>query len=177
MLIGKKQVNSKALYSHLVKSDWCTPPEFLSHVRNFDNIGLDPCANAASVVNAKHSFDEISNGLSQNWGGHGLVFVNPPYDAMKEWSEKICKEAILGTEIILLVNARTETKWFHALAKTRPAICLIAGRLRFINPHSDHLTTSLQPKAPIPSLVMYFGSRNERFYYFFNKIGYVARSF
>lgn len=51
-----------------------TPPEFLALVRQLSptgRIGLDPCSNATSMVDAVTSYTKETNGLAHSWRGMG----------------------------------------------------------------------------------------------------------
>jgi hypothetical protein len=145
------------------RQDWNTPPEVLDIIRKFARIGLDPCSNARSKVKASASW--LSGGLEVEWGGFGLVYVNPPYGrALGAWSEKIAQEALADTEMIVLVPSRTDTKWFHRLWKRCNALCLWKGRITFEGAPSP---------APFPSAVFYFGPNAERFRAVFEDCGII----
>ena len=122
---------------------WNTPPEVLDPVRRVAPIGLDPCSNPFSLVKARTSWslEGGHNGLLPSWGGHGLVFVNPPYgDDLPVWVEKINKEASVsaalgnfGSEIVLLAPARTDAKWFQEGVLHRVRVVLFwKGRISFL---------------------------------------------
>lgn len=132
--------------------DWNTPKEILSLIRRVAPIGLDPCSNAGSIVEAQTSFDLArgEDGLKQSWQGCGLVFCNPPYGltGLRRWASKIVKEAELGVEIIALLPARPGSAWWSKLCSAQPTICLLRGRLTFLGAPSP---------APFPSVLFYFG--------------------
>ncbi|MBU2741548.1 phage N-6-adenine-methyltransferase [Acidithiobacillus albertensis] len=100
------------------KDDWTTPPHLLRAIlavleRNaFD---LDPCSPShQGPVPASRYFTQQDDGLTQAWAG--LVFVNPPYSRMRDWSNKLVKEAARGVQIIALIPSRTGARWWnHAL--------------------------------------------------------------
>jgi hypothetical protein len=155
-------VNAALLSSK--RMSWNTPQSFLELVRKVAPIGLDPCSNATSLVGAPSQFWE--GGLEEDWSGFGLVYVNPPYGrALGEWSEKIAKEAVADTEMIVLVPARTDTKWFHRLWKRCNALCLWKGRITFEGAPSP---------APFPSAVFYFGANAARFRNVFGDCGIIV---
>jgi site-specific DNA-methyltransferase (adenine-specific) len=149
---------------------WCTPEKVLAPVRSLagGQIALDPCANGYSTVGAVEEWSPPEHdGLSEDWtkaAQGGLVFVNPPYGRKTslEWTRKIIKEAAKGCNIVALLPARTDTKWFHALYALRngsPIACFIKGRLRFI----EGLTGKAAVGAPFPSVLLYLGSEEDLF--------------
>ena len=66
-------------------------------------------------------------------GGGETVFCNPPYGrAISSWVQKAYSEwAINGAEVVMLLPARTDTKWFHDYIYNRAEIRFIKGRLKF----------------------------------------------
>ena len=54
------------------------------------------------------------NALGEDWGGEGsVVFVNPPYSDCKTFVAKAAEEAKKGATVVLLVPARTDTRWWN----------------------------------------------------------------
>jgi site-specific DNA-methyltransferase (adenine-specific) len=146
------------------RMDWNTPEEVLELVRKVAPIGLDPCSNPASTVNARENW--YSNGLTNGWDGVGLVYVNPPYGReLKQWAEKIAAEADRGVEIIALVPARTDTKWFRQMFFACTCVCLWKGRITFAG--------ATYP-APFPSAVFYYGTNFEGFCGAFHDAGIIT---
>ena len=135
------------------RMDWNTPESFLALVRKVAPIGLDPCSNVTSKVKASAAW--LSGGLEVDWSGFGLVYVNPPYGReLKQWAEKIAAEADRGVEIIALVPARTDTKWFRQMWNRKSAVCLWQGRITFEGAPNP---------APFPSAVFYYGPHDLKF--------------
>jgi len=157
------------------KDDWNTPNCVLFGVREvLGIIGLDPCHNEKSIVDAHCTIDKHQDGLKTAWwdvissnGSAKTAFVNPPYGgkATLEWAAKIVKEADLGLEIIALVPARTDTRAFqnYYLAKG-DALCFWKGRLTFIGAPAP---------APFPSAIVYFGHAIGAFRNAFEHFGHV----
>lgn len=77
------------------------------------------------------------------------LFVNPPYSKLKFLPEWIKKQIDSECEVVLLIPARTDTKYFHELLKMDPDIEFIQGRLHFNDSKSG---------APFPSLILTFRS-------------------
>jgi hypothetical protein len=136
------------------RDSWCTPPEVLRRVRLLGEIGLDPCSNPQSEVGAhiEWSRENGEDGLSQPWTDYGLVFVNPPYGGKTSltWTKKIADEARAGVEIVALLPARTDTRWFHLYGRKADALVFWEGRLTFLGAPTS---------APFPSLLLYYGPR------------------
>jgi phage N-6-adenine-methyltransferase len=146
---------------------WCTPPEVLELVRRLGPIGLDPCSNGRSVVRAPVEWRGKPgvDGLAQSWVGHGLVYCNPPYGrAIKVWMQKCATEGALGAEIIALIPARTDTKWWHeSVVEGADSVCFWRGRIAFLGATQG---------APFPSALIYYGPRPADFGAIFASVGW-----
>lgn len=139
-----------------VDMDWQTPPEVLDLVRQVAPIGLDPCTTKNNPVGAfEWIWPEVANGLDLPWWpAHGLAFVNPPYGRqLAPWAAKIAAEGQRGMELICLVPARTDTRWWRNI-ETAARVCFWRGRIRFVGAPAS---------APFPSALGYWGPRPERF--------------
>jgi len=149
--------------------DWGTPACVLDKVLQFDRIALDPCAGPAGRVNADLLYGRAEDGLSLSWlRGNGIVYMNPPYGrGIGEWVDKSIQEYRIGAEIVALVPARVETRWFYKYWENATAICFWKGRLKFVGA-SDN-------SAPFPSAVVYLGDRAKRFEVAFRGAGVVIR--
>lgn len=136
------------------RQTWNTPRAFLDAIAPLGRIGLDPCSNATSIVRARVKWTVDDDGLTRDWRGHGLVYVNPPYgNDLPVWVEKCELEAKRGVEIVMLVPARTDTRWFDRTARGA-LIGLWRGRLTYLG---------AQWPAPFPTAVPYWGRRRSLF--------------
>lgn len=152
---------------------WMTPELFLRLIYKFSKIGLDPCSHQNSYVKSVKTFIFPDNdGLEESWGGYGLVYCNPPYGRkLAKWIIKCVVEAARGSEIILLIPARTDTRgWQRWIFPTAKRICFVAGRLEFVDGRDPSATKN---KATFPSAVIYFGPNPEKFEEIFQEIGKV----
>lgn len=134
----------KVLFSH--KSDeWETPQDLFDCLNDEFCFTLDVCAN-----NDNHKcgfyFTKETDGLLQSWAPHKSVWCNPPYSDIKSWCKK-CSE-YKGTAV-MLVPARTDTRWFHDYCYHNPncEIRFIKGRLKF---------NGSKNSAPFPSMILIF---------------------
>lgn len=156
--------------------DWLTPPIIYDAFDEMGGVGLDPCSNPASRVDARFRFIHEAHerivqsswarytgqvlrgkdGLLDSWDGYGLVYVNPPYSDPAPWVEKAAHE---GAEVVLLLPAATGTRWWHKYVKMADVILFWEGRIKFLDPLDG------KPKHPArgDSALVYWGFRTELF--------------
>lgn len=129
------------------KSDeWNTPDWLFEQLDSEFHFTLDPCSD---IDNHKCSrfFTAEDDGLKQEWGGE-RVFCNPPYSRISDWVKKCYTESLKpNTVVVMLIPARTDTKYFHQYILHRAEIRFIAGRLKF----SGH-----KYNAPFPSMLVIY---------------------
>ena len=126
---------------------WATPLDFFNELDAEFHFDLDPCADELNHK-CKRYFTKEQNGLLQNWGGC-RVFCNPPYGKeIAKWVEKSYREATKeNTLVVMLIPARTDTKYFHDFIYHRAEIRFVSGRLKF---------GSSTQSAPFPSMLVIF---------------------
>lgn len=137
---------NKVLFSS--KTDqWATPKEFFDKLNAEFNFDLDPCADETNHKTPRY-FTKEKNGLLQDWAG-SRVFCNPPYGRdIGKWVEKCFREGHKDdTIVVLLIPARTDTKYFHDFILNRSEVRFVPGRLKF---------GDAQQSAPFPSMVVIF---------------------
>lgn len=131
--------------------EWATPKEFFDKLNKIYNFTLDPCATKENHK-CKNYFTKEQDGLKQEWGGN-RVFCNPPYGReISKWVEKAYNENKKGTFIVMLVPARTDTKWFHNYIYKKHEIRFIKGRLKF---------NDGKQSAPFPSMLVIMNNEGE----------------
>jgi len=131
--------------------NWATPQDFFNKLeRELGPFTLDACA---TTHNAKCSnfFSPQEDGLSKDWFGYN-VFVNPPYGKdIGKWIKKGYEESLKKrTRVVMLIPARTDTKYWHNYVMKAHSIHFVKGRLKF---------GDSQNSAPFPSAVVVFGSQ------------------
>lgn len=125
---------------------WRTPPVVLDRVQRISRIGLDPCASDDPARwFAEQNYNALDNGLGLPWDDFGLVYVNPPYSHMLEWSAAIQQAAHHGSSVIALVPARTDTKWWRKATQEADCVAFWNGRITFAEAPGP---------APFPSAVI-----------------------
>jgi len=141
-------MNTEAMFSK--KSDeYGTPIDFFNQLDAEFNFTLDPCATDDNHLCKKYFTKEI-DGLSQSWENN-TVFCNPPYSNVSGWAKKCADESYLNNiTVVMLVPARTDTRWFHQYVYNRAEIRFVKGRLKFNGGDNS---------APFPSMVVIFRKR------------------
>jgi phage N-6-adenine-methyltransferase len=150
-----------------------TPLVVLEPIYHFigGSFDLDPCSNPTSIVRAKQTYDETSNGLVQNWVDADTVFVNPPYSKpnLALWSRKCAEESRMDrTGLFLLIPVSTATNWWHEyIVPVADAVLFYKGRISFTfngkpGPGNRH-----------DSCLVYFGSMAVEFQKHFSSQGWV----
>lgn len=88
-------------------------------------------------------------------GGGERVFCNPPYGKeIGKWVQKSLEESRKpNTLVVMLIPARTDTRYFHDFIYGKAEIRFIRGRLKFGN---------LKTAAPFPSMVVIFKNKEEK---------------
>lgn len=134
--------------------EWATPQEFFDKLNwRFGPFDLDPCANPHNTKCANF-YTEAEDGLSKDWSGH-TVYVNPPYGrGIDKWIEKGYNTAKDGdSKVVMLIPARTDTKYWHNYVMKANEVYFVKGRLKF----GDSANS-----APFPSAVVVFSSGSQQ---------------
>lgn len=127
--------------------EWATPQALFDELNQEFNFTLDPCATSENAKCAKF-YTKEDDGLSKNWDGE-RVFCNPPYGTqMPKWVKK-CAEAEGGV-VVMLIPARTDTKYFHDYIYGKAEIRFIKGRVKF---EGEQVGSGA---APFPSMIVIF---------------------
>ncbi len=139
---------SEALYSS-ANPVWATPPKLFAALDREFRFELDA---AASAENTKcpRFYSRYDDGLSQPWAP-SRTWCNPPYGrAVGAWVAKAHVESDLGALVVMLLPARTDTRWFHEHVIRRAEVRFLPGRVRFVGAKAG---------APFPSIVVVFRPR------------------
>jgi ParB family chromosome partitioning protein len=157
-------------------NEWYTPPDLVEAARSFMGaFDCDPASSAIAnrTIQADRFYTVEDDGLRQpTWGGR--VWMNPPYaqPLITSFSADLARRYRAGEvhEACVLVNNATETGWFHALMSEAAAVCLIRGRVRFMDPAGQPSGAPLQAQ-----VVMYLGPSGNSFTAAYSAHGKVAR--
>lgn len=140
-------MNTSVMFSSKT-DEWATPQDFFDNLNREFRFTLDPCADDRNHKCAQY-YTRAQNGLLQDWGGE-RVYCNPPYGkAIADWVRKAFEESQKpNTLVVMLIPARTDTKYFHDYIYGKAEIRFIRGRLKFGGQKNS---------APFPSMVVVYG--------------------
>lgn len=125
--------------------EWATPLDLFAKLDKEFRFTLDPCSTSENAKCEKF-FTIRENGLSQSWEGE-RVFVNPPYgNQLSKWVKKAHQER-LKAYVVMLLPARTDTRWWHNYIYGQAEIRFLKGRLKF---------GASKNSAPFPSVLVIF---------------------
>ena len=112
---------------------WATPKWLYAELDKEFHFDFDPCPLGGG-------FD----GLQVPWGQRN--YINPPYGrTIGLWIQKAYE---CGDLCVMLLPARTDTKWFHDYCMKADEIRWLKGRLKFGDAKNS---------APFPSMIVVFG--------------------
>ena len=162
-------MNTDLMFSS--KTDqWATPQAFFDQLDAEFHFTLDPCADSQNAKCDRY-FTEEQDGLSQDWGTE-TVFCNPPYGRTEtgRWVAKCAEAASKGATVVMLIPARTDTKWFHQHIYKKADVRFIKGRLKF---------GDSKDAAPFPSMVVVFHSptATDRLEGFLNELSTLSQKY
>jgi site-specific DNA-methyltransferase (adenine-specific) len=139
-------MNTELLFSS--KTDlWETPQDLFDKLNNEFQFTLDVCATPENAKCDKF-YTEEQDGLKHPW--KGTVWCNPPYGrGIGQWVRRALFASVSGSTVVMLLPARTDTKWFHdyIYKRNNVEIRFIRGRLKFGGSKNS---------APFPSMVVVF---------------------
>lgn len=125
--------------------EWATPQELFDKLDATFHFTLDPCATEENHKCEKY-FTREQDGLKQDWGGE-IIWCNPPYGkTIGDWVKKCAQHQGIA---VMLIPARTDTKWWHENINRNPnaQVRFIKGRLKF---------GGAKNPAPFPSAIVIF---------------------
>lgn len=132
---------------------WETPQDFFDALDAEFHFTVDVCADQSNHKCVRY-YTEKSDGLAQSWRGE-TVWCNPPYGRkLPLWVEKSFKEVYENgcKTVVMLIPARTDTRWFHDYILHRSETRFVRGRLKF---------GGCKYNAPFPSMVVVFRGKGE----------------
>jgi ParB family chromosome partitioning protein len=151
------------------KYEWHTPPKFIEAARKtMSSIDLDPASSEIGnrIVNAAKYHTKEDDGLNHSWFGN--IWMNPPYNnsLVGKFTEKLINELPNIEQACVLVNNATETRWFQKILNESDLVCLVKGRIKFLDVNGQANGPSLQGQA-----ILFFGQNISGFYDNFKEFG------
>jgi phage N-6-adenine-methyltransferase len=115
------------------KQEWTTPQTLFDRLNQEFHFTIDLAADATNTK-CKQYFDAEKNGLLQSWKGVG--WLNPPYGAkeqrLEHWVKKAHSTQQQGNAtVVMLIPARTNTRWWHQYCMAAAEVRFICGRPKF----------------------------------------------
>lgn len=113
------------------KDDWETPPYFFRLLDKVFNFEVDLTASNSNHL-CEEYYTKKNSGFYANLKNK-TIFCNPPYDNINNWVKKCYEEGQKkDTIIVMLIPARTDTKYFHKYCMRAYEIRLVKGRINFL---------------------------------------------
>lgn len=131
--------------------EWATPQDLFDTLDATFHFTLDPCATPENAKCAKF-YTKDQDGLKQDWGGE-VIWCNPPYGReIGKWIQKCAEHRGVA---VMLIPARTDTRWRHSYIDKNPDahIYFIKGRLKFGEGKNP---------APFPSAIVVYTNWSQR---------------
>jgi phage N-6-adenine-methyltransferase len=117
------------------KQDWATPQDLFDKLHKEFDFTFDLAADSGNAK-CKNYFSKEDNALLKGW--RGACWLNPPYGQkgsgkLSDWVRKSYEETkdSPDTTVVMLIPARTNTKWWHNYCMRAYEIKLICGRPKF----------------------------------------------
>lgn len=163
-----------ALFFAKKTDEYVTPDDFYRQLDQEFHFLLDASASSTSTkcdwwFGMDHPEARNRDGLRKPWAAivrdwdGGAVWVNPPYSKCREFVAKAAAEARAGATVVMLLPARTDTRWWHEHIwdderhDWRPGVSVrfVKGRLKF-QIDLDETPNEKINSAPFPSVVVVF---------------------
>lgn len=146
-------MSKKTIDIHFSKDsdEWETPIEFFNFINNIVSFDCDLAATEDNSLLVNYISPE-ENSLEVDWSKRvkHAGWCNPPYSKCAEFCEKAYKEMHKGVRSLLLIPARTDTRYWHDFCSNANIIFFLKGRLKF---------SKSKNSAPFPSALVDFNLR------------------
>ena len=132
--------------------NWATPQWLYDKLDAEFHFDLDVAASDSNHKCDRYFTREI-DGLDQEWSG--VVWCNPPYGKeLPKWVKKAYDYAQSGGTVVMLLPARTDTRWWHNYCRYAQHRW-IYKRLKFNDGDKP---------SPFPSVLVIWDNRSDRYY-------------
>lgn len=101
------------------KEDWETPQDLFNELDKEFHFTVDVASSDDNYKVKKH-YTKKEDGLLQDWDNE-VVWCNPPYG--REISKWVEKAYFSKAVTVMLLPARTDTKWFHKYIYIKNGLC------------------------------------------------------
>jgi hypothetical protein len=126
-------------------NNWLTPEVWVERARQvMGSIDVDPCAHPDAYTTGGSTCCYFgpdvpygTDGLIGSWFGN--MFINPPYSMplIDQFATRIAEHATEDEaekfngvkQMVVLVNSKTETAWYHRIWRVASAVCIVKGRI------------------------------------------------
>lgn len=122
------------------RNDYKSPPVLVQKALKtvgLQQFSLDTCCSEKNIPACNHFIDGEKDGLVEDW--ESMNWCNPPYDKCDKWVKKAYKEQqTRGNKTVMLIPARTETKYWHDFILNNPRVEIqwLRKGYKFINPEN-----------------------------------------
>jgi len=127
--------------------EWRTPLPLFDKLNEEFGFTFDAAATSENALVRDWTANALNDACE--WGA--CAYCNPPYgDGVDRWLEKAYHEAEGGSTVVMLLPARTDTRWWHRYVMRADEVRFIPGRIKFEHP------SKVVNSAPFPSCIVVF---------------------
>jgi DNA (cytosine-5)-methyltransferase 1 len=113
------------------RNDWRTPPELFDLLMDEYRFDIDGAASDEWHLCPRY-YSEEWDAFGQRPAGES-IFLNPPYGNLAPWVGLASEWGTQGNEVLALVPAATDARWWHDAVRTASSTTLLTGRVSFID--------------------------------------------
>lgn len=115
------------------QDNYDTPPKLFNKACKIYKIRpvLDVCASSSSNL-CYDFFTEVNDSLLPYFKWDVDFFMNPPYSKVEKFMKKAWYEyKKYNVDALILIFAKTDTKWWHSFVEGKAEVHFIKGRIKF----------------------------------------------
>lgn len=114
------------------RNDWRTPPELFRLLDRDYGFTIDGAASDEWHLLPRYYTEERS--AFDQRPADEVIFLNPPYAGLAAWVALADAWSRRGNDVVALVPAATDTRWWYEAQQNALETRLLLGRVRFIDP-------------------------------------------